>query len=173
MVDQTKVRLRVGAPLRLRIHPQVGKRKFARLPPELDGAVNLGRPQKIGLLRRLGRLRHHCGRTVHVVAPDLVLGAIATLGERFIAANVPLFARLASLSRLGVASPRGATAGSSHLKWWWIWGSVGVDMGWEWCVAEGMEVALENIAQELGRKDRRGEVGEGRSICRLQISWEG
>lgn len=133
MVDQTKVGLWVGAPLRLRIHPQFGKRKFARLPPELDGAVNLGRPQKIGLLRGLGRLWHHCGRTVHVVAPNLVLGAIATvamlvwgllgvhfehlpLGKRLIAANVPLLARLASLSRLGVASPRGATAGSSHLK---------------------------------------------------------
>ena len=75
-MDQTQVGLGENAPLRLRIHPQFGKRELSSLPPELNSGIDLGGPEKIGLLGRLWRLGDHCCRTVHVVAADLVLRAI-------------------------------------------------------------------------------------------------
>jgi hypothetical protein len=73
---QTKISRRQGAPLWLRIHSELGKGKLSRLSPDLDGGLDVGRPEQIGLLRRLRRLWHHGGRAVHIVATDLMLGTV-------------------------------------------------------------------------------------------------
>jgi len=77
MVDQSKVGRRQGAPLWLRIHLQIWKRKLPSLSPEFNSSLNLWRPEEVGLLRGLRRFRHHGSRTVHVVATDLMFGAVA------------------------------------------------------------------------------------------------
>jgi hypothetical protein len=122
MVHQTEINRRQGAPLRLWVHAKLRERELSRLSPEFDGGLDLGRPEQVGLLGRLRRFRHHGSRAIHVVAADLVLGAVAAglalahgtqtktcwclpLRECFITANMPPLARLASLSRLGMAAP--------------------------------------------------------------------
>ena len=77
MVHQTEVNRRQGAPLRLWVYSELGERELSRLSPEFDGGLDLGRPEQVGLLWRLGRLWHHGSWTVHVVAANLVLGAVA------------------------------------------------------------------------------------------------
>ena len=104
------------------VYSKLGERKLSRLSPELDGGLDLRRPEQVGLLGRLRRFWHHGSWTVHVVAADLVLGAVAAgmklacgaltkscwclpLRECFITANMPPLARLASFSGLGMAAP--------------------------------------------------------------------
>jgi hypothetical protein len=105
MVDQSKIGRRKSTPLWLRIHLQIWKGKFPRLSPEFNGSLNLWRPEEVGLLRGLWRFWHHGSRTVHVVATNLVFGAVAALWEVFITTDVSLLARLATLSGLGMAAP--------------------------------------------------------------------
>ena len=79
MMNQAKVGLGVGTPLGLRVHSQFRKRELSSLPPELDGGIDLCRPQKVWLLASLGRFRNQCLRSVHVVTTDLVLCTISTV----------------------------------------------------------------------------------------------
>lgn len=79
MVDQSEVGLCVCSPLWLRVDPKFGERKLSSLPPHLDSSFNFRGPEKIGLLRSLRRFRHHGSGAVHVIAPNLVLGAIAAV----------------------------------------------------------------------------------------------
>lgn len=104
-MDQTKVGFGVSSPLGLRVDSQFRKWEFASLSPKLNGGINLCRPQKIWLLTRLGRFRHQCLRTVHVVTTNLVLCAISTLWECLVATNVSLLASFAPLAALGMAAP--------------------------------------------------------------------
>jgi hypothetical protein len=74
---QTKIRRCQCAPLWLWVYTEVRERKLSRLSPDLDGGLDLRRPEKIGLLRRLGTFWHHGSRTIHVIATDLMFGTIA------------------------------------------------------------------------------------------------
>jgi hypothetical protein len=65
-------------PLWLRIHPKIREWEFSSLSPQFDCSFNLRRPEQVRLLGRLRRFWHHGGRTIHVVATDLVLCTIAT-----------------------------------------------------------------------------------------------
>lgn len=78
-MDQAQVGLWVHTPLRLRIHPQFWEWELPSLLPLLDGSLDLKRPKEIGLLRRLGRLWDQSSWAVHVVAPDLMFGAVPTV----------------------------------------------------------------------------------------------
>lgn len=130
-MDQTKISPREGMPLRLRIHLQIGEGKFSSLSPDVDRRLNFWRPEQIGLLRRLRRFWHHGSGTVHVIAPNLMLGAIATMicqcarrcrgGQRalplrecFITANVSPLTCFASFARLGMAAPRRTSTWTGH-----------------------------------------------------------
>jgi hypothetical protein len=77
MVYQTEINRRQGTPLGLWVYSKLGERKLSRLSPEFDGGLDLRRPEQVRLLRRLGRFGHHGSWTVHVVAADLMLGAVA------------------------------------------------------------------------------------------------
>lgn len=83
MMDQPKIGSGQSVPLRLRIHSKIRERKLASLPPEINCGLDLRRPKQIGLLRRLRRFRHHGSRTVHVVAPNLMLSAVLTTGRQY------------------------------------------------------------------------------------------
>lgn len=78
-MNQTQVGLCVCSPFRLGINAELGEGKLSRLPPQLNGSLNLWGPEKVGLLRSLRGFRHHGSGAVHVVAPNLVLCAIATV----------------------------------------------------------------------------------------------
>jgi hypothetical protein len=77
-VNQAEVGPSQGMPLWLRIHPKIREWELPSLSPQFDCGFNLGRPEQVGLLGRLGRFWHHGSRTIHVVATDLVLCTIAT-----------------------------------------------------------------------------------------------
>jgi hypothetical protein len=77
MMYQTEINRRQGTPLRLWVYSKLGERKLSRLSPEFDGGLDLRRPEQVRLLRRLRRFGHHGSWTVHVVAADLMLGAVA------------------------------------------------------------------------------------------------
>lgn len=77
MVDETEVNRRQGTPLRLRVYPELWEGELARLSPEVNGGLDLGCPEQVGLLGRLRRFWHHGTGTVHIVAADLMLGAVA------------------------------------------------------------------------------------------------
>ena len=78
VVYETEINRRQGTPLWLRVDSKLWEGEFPCLSPKFDGGLNLRRPEQIGLLRRLWRFRHHGSGTVHVVAADLVLRAVAT-----------------------------------------------------------------------------------------------
>lgn len=77
MVNQAKVGLCICLPLRLRVDSKFGERKLSSLSPQLDSGLYFWSPEKIGLLGSLGRFGHHGSRAVHVIAPNLVFGAVA------------------------------------------------------------------------------------------------
>jgi hypothetical protein len=79
MMDQPEISHRQRAPFRLWEHSKIREWKISRLSPNFDGSLDLGGPEQIGRLRRLRRFWHHGSRAVHVVAPDLMFGAIATI----------------------------------------------------------------------------------------------
>lgn len=135
MVDQAQIRVCICPPLGLRVNSKLGKRKLSGLPPQLHSSFDFWSPQEIGLQRSLWRVGHHGGGAVHVIAPNLVFGAIAAvsmsafetcqtsfenapLWECLITANMSPLASLAALSGLGVTAPRGASAWSSHWMSW-------------------------------------------------------
>ena len=107
MVDEAEVRLGVESPLRLGIHAQFRKGKLASGLPDVDRGLDLRSPHEIRLLGAGRPIIGHCD--VVVRAADLVLGAVAALGEDLVTANVsPLaVASLAVCKALrGVPRPR-------------------------------------------------------------------
>jgi hypothetical protein len=101
--------LRVGS----WVDAHLGEGENTRCLPVGKSGLNLGRPHKIGLVRRSSTIRVR-SRDVIVRASNLVLGAVAALGEVFVAANVSALARLTALARLGVAAARRTTTGTGH-----------------------------------------------------------
>jgi hypothetical protein len=75
---QTKIGRRQGAPLWLGVYSKLRKGKFSGLSPDLDGGLDLRRPEQVGLLRRLRRFWNHGGWTVHVVTTDLMFSTVTT-----------------------------------------------------------------------------------------------
>ena len=61
----------------MRIDSHLRERELAGLPPEFNSSIDFRRPQKIGLGRGPGGFGHQCVWVVHIVAADLMLGAIA------------------------------------------------------------------------------------------------
>lgn len=77
-MNQSKIGSGQGMPLWLRIYAKIREWELPSLSPQFDCGFNFRRPEQVGLLRGLGRLWHHGSWTVHVVATNLVLCAIAT-----------------------------------------------------------------------------------------------
>jgi hypothetical protein len=77
-MDQAKVGPGQGVPLRLRIYLKFRKGELAGLSPEIYRSLDLWRPKEVWLRRRLRRLWHHGSGTVHVVATNLMFGAVPT-----------------------------------------------------------------------------------------------
>lgn len=91
---------------------QIGEREQPRSLPLVDRYLDLGGPHEISLVRSEGAVLSK-GHVI-VGAADLVLGAIATLREVLIAANVTALARLTTLTGLGVTAARRTTARAGH-----------------------------------------------------------
>lgn len=79
MVNQAKISLCICSPFWLRVNSEFREGELSSLPPQLDGGLNLWGPKKIGLLGGLRRFGHHGSGAVHVIAPNLVFGAIAAI----------------------------------------------------------------------------------------------
>jgi len=80
----------------------------------VDRGFDLRSPEEIRLVR--GTCSIVGDRNVVVRAANLVLGAVAALGEVLIAADMSTFACITPFAGFGVAPPRRATSGTSHCE---------------------------------------------------------
>lgn len=101
-MQQTKLVLGVLLRQRSREDLQVWIGEASRLLPLCDPILGPRCEKDAGSFRAALSfgLRLH---SLHVVAHDLVLGAVEALGEGFVAANVSPFASLAAFATFGVA----------------------------------------------------------------------
>jgi hypothetical protein len=76
-VYETEINRRQSTPLWLRVDSKLWEGELSCLSPEFNSGLNLGCPEQVRLLRRLWRFWYDGGRTIHVVAADLMFGAIA------------------------------------------------------------------------------------------------
>ena len=113
VMDQAKILERVRVGIWRRVYAHLGEGKHASRLPVGNSGLNLRRPHEVRLVGRASTIRVRC-RDIIVWASDLVLGAVAALGEVFIAANMTTLARLTALAGLGVAATRRTTTGTGH-----------------------------------------------------------
>lgn len=77
MMYEAQVHHGQGPPLWVRIDAKLWEGKLARVSPKFNGGLDFWGPEQVGLLGRLRGFWQNGRGTVHVVAADLVLCAIA------------------------------------------------------------------------------------------------
>lgn len=115
VINQSEVFERIEMRHGSRIQTKAREREDSRPLPLGDGGFDLGRPHEVGLV---GSGRSLSIGNLHIVvrASDLVLGAVATLREVLVTADVSAFAGVTALAGLGVAAARRTTTGTSHCE---------------------------------------------------------
>jgi hypothetical protein len=96
MVEQPQLIRREIPRVRRRVDVEVGERKNSRHLPVADGCFDGRSPKQIRLVRSSRSVIGH--GNILVRASDLVLGAVATLREILVAANVTTFAGILSVN---------------------------------------------------------------------------
>lgn len=114
VVDEAQILDRIELRHGGRVDGEGREREDSSSLPLGNVGLNLRSPHQVGLVGGSGALR--LGSDLHVIvgAADLVLGAVAALGEALVTANVTALAGFTALARLGVAAARRTTTGTGH-----------------------------------------------------------